>query len=53
LVEHTAPEWQAAMQVLLLAANNGSMMTACIGMMQAIRSDKTVGSQRPPTRATS
>jgi hypothetical protein len=35
--EHAAPEWQAAMQALMLVAeHNGPTMFARIGMMQAL-----------------
>jgi hypothetical protein len=34
--EHSAPEWQAAMLALMLAARGGPTMLAHIGMMQAI-----------------
>jgi hypothetical protein len=34
--EHSASEWQAAMQALMLAARGGPMMLAHIGMMQAL-----------------
>jgi hypothetical protein len=34
--EHSAPEWQAAMSALMLAARGGPVMLAHIGMMQAI-----------------
>jgi hypothetical protein len=33
--EHSAPEWQAAMSALMLAAQGGPVMLAQIGMMQA------------------
>jgi hypothetical protein len=36
--EHTAPEWQAAMEALILvAARGGPTMLARIGIMQALR----------------
>jgi hypothetical protein len=38
--EHTAPEWQAAMHALLLAARGGPMMLAHIGMMQALHRER-------------
>ena len=34
--EHGAPEWQAAMAALMLAARGGPATLAHIGMMQAI-----------------
>jgi hypothetical protein len=45
--EHTAKEWQAAMQALLLVARGGPMMLASIGMMRAIhRHEKQVFTDR-------
>ena len=39
--EHDAPEWQAAMEVLLLVAeHDGPTMFARIGMMRALHRDK-------------
>ena len=35
--EHDAPEWQAAMQALLLVAEHGDPMMAHIAMMQALQ----------------
>jgi hypothetical protein len=35
-VEHEAPEWQAAMQALMLVAHGGPKMFARIGVMQAL-----------------
>jgi hypothetical protein len=34
--EHTAPEWQAAMEALILVARGGPTMLARIGVMQAL-----------------
>jgi hypothetical protein len=34
--EHSAPEWQAAMEALILAAENGVPMLARIGVMRAL-----------------
>jgi hypothetical protein len=34
--EHEAPEWQAAMEALMLVARGGSTMLARIGVMRAL-----------------
>jgi hypothetical protein len=34
--EHSAPEWQAAMQALILVARGGPTMLARIGVMRAL-----------------
>jgi hypothetical protein len=38
--DHMAPEWQAAMSALMLAARGGPVMLAHIGMMQAINRER-------------
>jgi hypothetical protein len=50
--EHTAPEWQAAMQALMLVATRGGpTMLARIGVLQALHPQRGAhlqsGSQRP------
>jgi hypothetical protein len=35
--EHSAPEWQAAMEALMIVARGGPTMFARIGMMRALR----------------
>ena len=35
-IEHSEPQWQAAMLALMLAARGGPVMMAHIGMMKAI-----------------
>jgi hypothetical protein len=41
--EHMAPEWQAAMQALILVARGGPTMLARIGIMRALhRNEKRV-----------
>jgi hypothetical protein len=49
--EHDAPEWQAAMQALLLVAErNGPTMLARIGMMRAINRLEAKPTQAPCQR---
>jgi hypothetical protein len=49
--EHDAPEWQAAMQALLLVAErNGPTTLARIGMMRAINRLETKPTQAPRQR---
>jgi hypothetical protein len=36
VAEHTAPEWQDAMQALMLVARDGPTMFARIGVMRAL-----------------
>jgi hypothetical protein len=38
-IEHSEPEWQAAMLALMLAARGGPVIMAHIGMMKAIHRD--------------
>jgi hypothetical protein len=50
--KHTAPEWQAAMEALLLVVtHNGPTMFARIGMMKALNShvERTFNSSRKET----
>jgi hypothetical protein len=50
--EHDAPEWQVAMQALLLVAErNGPTMLARIGMMRAFNRLETKPTQAPRKRA--
>jgi hypothetical protein len=50
--EHNAPEWQAAMEALLLVAErNGPTMLARIGIMRAINRLETKPTQAPRKRA--
>ena len=50
--EHDAPEWQAAMQALLLIAErNGPTMLARIGKMRAINRLETKPTRGPRKRA--
>jgi hypothetical protein len=39
--EHSAPEWQAAMQALMIVARGGPTMLARIGVMRALHRDET------------
>jgi hypothetical protein len=46
--EHDAPEWQAAMQALLLVAeHDGPMMFARIGMMRALHRHQAKAAPAP------
>jgi hypothetical protein len=42
--EHMAPEWQDAMQALILVAHGGPTMFARIGMMRALHRHDSAGS---------